>query len=152
MARRLKFIVSACLAGCRCRYNGDHCEDKYVRELVEIGRALSVCPEMIAGFSVPRPAAEIQGGNGNDVLDGLARVINQTGDDVTDKFVAGALATAAIAKLAMIKKAILKSGSPSCGVSEIYDGTFKGIKKAGIGATAALLRREGISVVDEKNT
>lgn len=144
--RRLEFIVSACLAGCRCRYDNTHSEDKYIRELVKNGQALPLCPEMLAGLSVPRPAAEIVGGGGGDVLDGRSRVITQTGDDATDDFIAGAHATAAMATIANVKKAILKSASPSCGVSEIYDGTFSGSKKAGLGVTAALLIREGISI------
>ncbi|KIL25070.1 Purine nucleoside phosphorylase [Bacillus safensis] len=85
-------VVSACLAGLKVRYNGSHRLDQRIEELVEEGKAVTVCPELLGGLSTPRPPAEIIGGDGHDVLQGLASVIDVHGNDVTEMYVKGAKA------------------------------------------------------------
>ena len=108
---------------------------------------MTVCPELMAGFSVPRLPAEIAaGGDGKAVLSGRGRVIEETGGDVTAQFVAGAQAALAVAKANDCRFALLIDGSPSCGSRTIYDGKFIGQKHSGAGVTATLLRGHGIEV------
>ncbi len=144
------FLISACLAGTHCRYNHDHNYNDKVIEIIKEEPSLIVCPEQLGGLPTPRPPAEIAGGDGHDVLDGKAKVMNAEGEDVTELFIQGAKEVLEIVRLYGIKKAILKSGSPSCGCGKIYDGTFSGNKVNGEGVTAALLKRNGIEVVTEK--
>jgi len=143
-------IVSACLAGLNCKYNGGNNLNAEVRELVEKGEAVPVCPEQMGGCTTPRSVVEIAGGTGADVLDGRCRVINKNGDDVTDQFIKGAEEVLKIAKMTGAKKAVLKAKSPSCGSGMIYDGTFSGKLVRGNGVAAELLLRNGIEVADEK--
>jgi uncharacterized protein YbbK (DUF523 family) len=143
-------IVSACLTGVHCRYDQKHCLDKRMEKMMKNGEAIPVCPEQLGGLPTPRNPAEIVGGTGEDVLDGKARVIDCTGKDVTKAFMQGAYETLRIAQATGAKKAILKEASPSCGSCLIYDGTFQGKKKPGMGVTVALLRRNGIEVTSEK--
>ncbi|WP_078410347.1 DUF523 domain-containing protein [Priestia abyssalis] len=143
-------LISACLTGCECRYDGKSNTVQSFVEMVEQGEAVFICPEQIGGLSTPRPPAEIVGGDGEDVLDGKAKVITNTGEDVTSKFIKGAYEALRAAKLAGIKEAILKESSPSCGSAKIYDGTFSACKVTGNGVTAALLKRNGIHVSSEE--
>ncbi|MGI6193024.1 MAG: DUF523 domain-containing protein [Christensenellales bacterium] len=143
-------IVSACLAGCQCRYDGNHKADARMMELVQKGLAIPVCPEQLGGLSTPRSPSEIPDGTGADVISGKARVLTKDGRDVTEPFIKGAQETLRICKLAGATKAILKANSPSCGSGVIYDGTFSGKKKEGDGVTAALLRENGIQVLSEE--
>ncbi|MEV8322874.1 DUF523 domain-containing protein [Kitasatospora sp. NPDC056731] len=140
-------VVSACLAGVPCRYDGRAKTSPDVVGLVEAGRAVVVCPEGAGGLPTPRPPAEIVGGDGADVLDGRARVVDATGADCTAEFVAGARAALAAAEAAGARRAVLMARSPSCGCGRVYDGTFTGELRPGDGVTAALLRRAGIEVV-----
>lgn len=144
-------IVSACLAGINCRYNGSNDINKEIEQMVSRGIAIPVCPEQLGGCATPRPAVEISGGTGADVLDGKCRVMNKNGEDVTNEFIKGAEEVLKIAKLAGVKKAILKSRSPSCGCGSIYDGTFNRLLISGNGVTSELLRRNGIEVITEEN-
>jgi len=139
-------LVSACLVGIPCRYDGGSCPHDQLQALAARGRVLPLCPEVLGGLPTPRPPAEIQGGDGGDVLEGRARVVNIEGKDVTAEFLAGAQEALRIAQRWGIKEAVLKTRSPSCGVGQIYDGSFSGRLKEGEGVTAALLRREGIIV------
>ncbi len=139
-------IVSACLAGRKCRYNGQHASDEAVIKMVEEGKAVTVCPEEMGGLKTPRIPCEILGGDGRDVLEGRAMVIDQTGRDQTKAFIKGAKAVLKAAESCGAKKAILKGISPSCGSTQIYCGKFNGEKKAGMGVTAALLTENGIIV------
>lgn len=110
-------------------------------------RLVTLCPEMSAGLPVPRPPAEIEAGaDGEAVLDGHARILEITGGDVTEPFLAGAQNALALARAENCRFALLIDGSPSCGSGFIYDGTFSGTRHAGNGVVAALLRREGIAV------
>lgn len=144
-------IVSACLAGVKCKYNGEDNFTPLLKELLSHGEVQLVCPEQLGGLSTPRVPAEIQGGSGEDVLSGKGKVITHNGRDVTAEFLRGARETLRIACLLGAKGAILKEGSPSCGSSLIYDGTFQGHKKPGQGVTAALLRREGLTIWSEND-
>ncbi|MCM3161420.1 DUF523 domain-containing protein [Metabacillus litoralis] len=144
-------LVSSCLAGMEVRYNGTHSLVEEIRELVKENKAVAVCPELLGGFTTPREPAEIVGGNGENVLDGYARVIESSGNDVTDLYIKGAYSTLEKAKKMKAKAVILKDYSPSCGSSMIYNGEFKGNKIIGNGVTAALLERNGIKVFSENN-
>lgn len=137
-------LVSACLAGIKCAWDGKDRSDKKVKKLVDRKRAIPICPEMLGGRASPRTKTEIQGGSGEDILDGRLKVFDEKGKDVTSQFLKGAHAAFLIAKKYNIKKAILKSRSPSCGVGEIYDGSFKGNLVRGDGVTTALFKRKGI--------
>lgn len=142
-------LVSACLMGCHCRYDGKDNLHPKIAKLIEEGKAIPVCPEQLGGFPTPRPAAEIVGGDGKDVLEGKARVIDVSGKDVTREFIRGALQTLQIARIAGVKEAFLKQRSPSCGSLEIYNGSFSKTKRPGVGVTAALLLQNGINLHDE---
>ena len=142
-------LVSACLAGIPVRHDGTANEKDVVAELVRQGRAVLVCPEVDGGLSTPRPAAEISGGDGADVLVGRAKVLTQDGTDVTDAYVTGARRALEAAQVSGATIAILKARSPSCGRDRIYDGSHSHTLKDGDGVTAALLRAHGIAVVTE---
>jgi len=144
-------MISACLAGVNCKYNGGNNATEHFIKLVKNGNAILVCPEQLGGLSTPRSPSEIIGGNGVEVLKGKARVVTKEGKDVTDEFVKGAHETIKIAKLYGINKAILKARSPSCGVNAIYDGSFTSKQIEGDGVTAALLIQNGIEVLSEES-
>ena len=138
------YLVSACLAGENCRYDGSNVLDERIAGLVTAGRAAAVCPEVLGGLPVPREPCEIQ-----SVKGGPVKVISQSGRDCTKYFRKGAERVLRIARKSGIKTAILKSRSPSCGCGSIYDGTFSGRLVEGRGVTADLLIRNGISVFTE---
>jgi uncharacterized protein YbbK (DUF523 family) len=142
-------LVSACLAGRACRFDGSGNGDDDVARLVAEGRAVLVCPEVDGGLGTPRPPAEIVGGDGTDVLAGRARVVTSGGVDVTDAYIEGARRALKAAQDAGAGAAILKARSPSCGKGGIYDGSFSRSLRAGDGVTAALLQQHGITVVTE---
>ncbi|WP_432356035.1 DUF523 domain-containing protein [Sporosarcina sp. A2] len=143
-------LVSSCLAGLQVRYNGTHCLNHRISKLIEEGQAIPVCPELLGGFSTPREPAEIIGGNGEDVLDGKAKVVEKSGKDVTELYIKGAYTTLKKAKDVNATVVVLKEYSPSCGSSTIYNGKFLGEKVAGNGVTTALLRRNGLQVISEE--
>lgn len=143
-------LVSACLAGVNCRYNGESSSKAELVRLVSSGEAISVCPELLGGCTTPRPPAEIAGGTGADVIDGSCRVTNKDGEDVTCQFLKGAEEVLKLAKMNGACKAVLKARSPSCGYGRIYDGTYSGKLIEGSGVTAELLKRNGIEVVTEE--
>jgi len=118
-----------------------------IRKLVAEGKAIPVCPEELGGLPTPRPPSEIIGGSGQDVLDQRASVHNKFGADVTKEFIKGAKRALKIAEKARARKAILKIRSTSCGLGEIYDGTFSHKLKRGDGVTAAIFLRAGIEVI-----
>lgn len=143
-------LISACLAGLNVRYNGTNSLDEKIQKLVLENKAVTVCPELMGGFSTPREPAEIVGGNGHDVLDGKARVVERSGRDVTELYLKGANATLQKAREIGATKVVLKEYSPSCGSAMIYNGEFNGTKLVGVGVTTALLQRHGIKVVSEE--
>ncbi len=134
-------IVSACLVGINCRYDGSNTiNDAIIKEIKEEG-FIPVCPEQLGGLSTPRSSASIQNGTGFDVIGSISKVIDINGRDVTREFLKGAQEALKIAKLLRVQKAILKENSPSCGVN-FTSSNFKRIK--GPGVFAAMLRNEGI--------
>ncbi|REE95567.1 uncharacterized protein YbbK (DUF523 family) [Thermomonospora umbrina] len=147
-------LVSGCLLGQPVRYDGRDklSEDALLLRWRSEGRLVSYCPEIGGGLPVPRRPAEIIGaGGGTGVLDGCARVVTDTGLDVTDAFVRGAHRALQAAERAGARMAVLKESSPSCGSSRIYDGTFTGTASPGVGVTTALLEQHGIHVFSEND-
>lgn len=140
-ARAPLYLVSACLAGRACRYNGTACAVPELKRLVEAGLALAVCPEELGGLPTPRPPVEIRHG----------RAMDRHGRDVTAQFLQGAEAALVLARARNIRRAILKERSPSCGCGLIYDGTFSRRLTAGDGITVARLRRAGVIVRGESD-
>lgn len=132
-----KCLVSACLTGLCTRYDGRSKPDPAcLRYLTTKSRHwIPVCPEQLGGLATPRPAASLTGGDGYGVLDGTARVIDCSGLDVTEPFIRGAQMVLAIAQAQEITLCLLKSGSPSCGLSPLT------------GVTAALLQRHSIQIM-----
>lgn len=147
MAQRL---VSACLIGVPCRYDGASKATTAVLDQVAAWRAqgdevVAVCPEELAGLGTPRPPIELRGGDGHAVLAGLARVRRCADDlDLTERLIAGAQRAADQAPLAAI--AVLKAHSPSCGCGQT---AIDGQRRSGDGVFAALLRQRGVAVATE---
>jgi Protein of unknown function (DUF523). len=140
------YIVSACLAGKNCRYDGKNSRNEAVAELVRQGKAIPVCPEQLGGLPTPRCPCEIV-----KSADGSIRVMSRNGRDCTREFYDGAEKVLTIARTHGIRKAILKSKSPSCGCGMIYDGTFSGKLTEGYGITARLLLDNQIDVLTEND-
>lgn len=138
-------IVSKCLIGGCCRYDGKCKPDPELCALAASGRVIAVCPEQLGGLPTPRVSAELTG-SGELVLEGKARAVTRDGRDVTDAFLAGACSALRTAEEAGAKRAVLKAKSPSCGMGLIYDGSFSGRLVRGNGVTAALFIKNGIEV------
>jgi uncharacterized protein YbbK (DUF523 family) len=134
-------IVSACLAGMHCRYDGREKSNDEVIRLVAEGKAIPVCPEQLGGLPTPRLPSEIVNG----------KVMRKDGMDVTAEFERGADDALTLAKLAGATSAILKAKSPSCGAGRIYDGSFSGSVIPGDGVFANLCRQNGISLQTEED-
>jgi uncharacterized protein YbbK (DUF523 family) len=143
-------MLSACLAGVPCVYDGSHKAHPVFEEMARKGAAVLFCPEVLGGLKVPHPPSEIAGGDGGVVLRGRARVVSRDGCDVTVFFVRGAKKALAMAKKNEVKKAVMKARSPSCGCGRIYDGTFSRVLVDGDGVTAALFKENGIEVVSDE--
>ena len=142
MPEKEAVLVSACLLGVGCRYDGKTKENRQVLALLEKGvRLVPVCPEQLGGLSTPRPPAEIQ-------RDG--RVLNRDGADVTDGYRRGAEEALRLARLYRCRLAVLKARSPSCGKGGVYDGAFAGRLIPGDGVAARLLLEHGIRVFTEE--
>lgn len=148
-----KILVSSCLLGNKVRYNGRDllCDNELLRGWLLEGRVVSVCPEVSAGLPTPRAPAEIQSGNGEDVLHLQASVIENTGKDVSEQFIAGAEYALSLCQKHQIKVAVLTESSPSCGSDFIYNGKFSNTKIAGVGVTSALLIKNGIRVFNQNS-
>ena len=145
-------LVSACLLGINCKYNGSNSLSRDVLELLRnIGSFAACCPELLGGLAIPRGPYEITGGTGKEVVEGEARVKSNRGEDVTEEFLRGARKTLKIVQQNSVRTAILKARSPSCGVNRVYDGTFSGTLIRGDGVAAALLRKEGIELISDEN-
>lgn len=132
-----KILISACLIGLNCKYDGGNNENSKLVELMKEKDLVPICPEQLGGLKTPRESAERK----------QEKVITKEGVDVTKEYQKGAEEVLKLAKKLNIKKAILKSRSPSCGIEEIYDGTFSHtlIKKDGV--TAELLKKNEIEVI-----
>lgn len=132
-------LISACLLGCRTRYDGACKAIDAIESLKERYNLIPVCPEQLGGLATPRDPAEIIG-------DG---VCTKNGVDVTAQYRRGAEETLKLAKLFDCDTAILKERSPSCGYGRVYDGTFTGTLKEGSGVTSQLLEAAGIRIIGE---
>lgn len=136
---KTKIIVSACLLGENCKYNGGNNKNANVLALADKFDIIPVCPEVFGGLEIPRPPSEILGD----------RVVSKQGEDVTFQFNDGAEKTLYIAKEHNCPVALLKERSPSCGCGKIYDGSFSGTVVDGNGITAQLLLDNDIAVFGE---
>jgi uncharacterized protein YbbK (DUF523 family) len=141
-----KALISACLIGEKCRYDGRSSISPDLDRLKEQYDLIPVCPEVDGGLSVPRPKSWIDNGNGFTVWQGKAIVINEIGTDVTGQFKAGAEIALDKARSLNIKKAILKARSPSCGLGKVYNDSGNTLVY-GNGVAAELLIRNGIKVI-----
>lgn len=150
IAKEKEYIISACLIGKNCSYNGTSNYNLKIKELFDSGLAIAVCPEELGGLKIPRPPCEIFGGSGEDVLKGRAYVFNKEGRDVTINVIKGSKEFLSIAEESGVKKAILKSRSPCCGKGKIYDGTFANKLRNGNGITTALLLKKNIEVITDE--
>ncbi len=144
------YIISACLCGVNCKYNGENNLSERCMKLFREGKAVLVCPEQLGGLSTPRDPVELNNEAG-EVINGNGKALSNQGEDVTKQFIDGAYETLRIAKELGATKAVLKEGSPSCGSNYIYDGTFSGNKIKGKGITAQVLENEGITVFSDED-
>ena len=133
-------LISACLAGINCKYNGGNNMVSEIQKMYQEGKCTAVCPEQLGGLATPRPSAEIQGD----------KVINTEGRDVTREYETGALEALKQALQAGCQEAVLKAYSPSCGCGEIYDGTFTHTKVKGNGIFADLCSKNGIHCITDE--
>ncbi|NNF68859.1 MAG: DUF523 domain-containing protein [Acidimicrobiia bacterium] len=146
-----KILVSGCLNGRPIRFNSTNVPvssmiwDRWAAE----GRLVSFCPELAAGFPVPRPPAEMIDSTAHVVLAGHGRVEEDNGSDVTEAFVEGARLALERAVAEGCVMAVLTDGSPSCGTTYVYDGTFSGGTSEGMGVSAQLLHDHGLPVFPE---
>lgn len=145
-----RYAVSACLLGVRCRYDGGTNLREPLLDLVRQGKAIPVCPEQLGGLPTPRIPAEIEGGDARAVWEGRAAVRNAAGEDVTSSFLRGAEETLRLARMFGARAAILKERSPSCGVREVYDGTFQRRLISGMGVAAYYLAQNGLEVLSDE--
>lgn len=137
----MKILVSACLLGVNCRYDGTGQMKEKIKKLMSDHQLVPVCPELLGGLKTPRCPAERQGN----------RVVTREGEDVTAAYRRGAEETLKLGKLFGCSGAILKERSPSCGCGKIYDGTFTKTLTDGDGVTAALLKAYGIPVFGDEH-
>ena len=137
----MRILVSACLLGVCCRYDGNSKPCQAVMDLAKEHELIPVCPEQLGGLPTPRPPAEIQGG----------RVINREGRDVTAQYQKGAEEAARLVRLLGCDCAILKARSPSCGSGQVYDGSFSGTLVPGDGIAAGTLKTLGVRVISEQD-
>ncbi|AVY99431.1 MULTISPECIES: DUF523 domain-containing protein [Lelliottia] len=148
---KTKILVSACLMGHKVRYNGSEkaAISDTLRRWQQEQRLVTHCPELAAGLSIPRLPAEIVAGGGNEVMAGRARILESDGRDVTAHYQLAAWLALRAAQEGNCRAALLTDGSPTCGSELIYDGSFRGQKRAGLGVAAALLREHGIQVFSD---
>ncbi|MFZ5949124.1 MAG: DUF523 domain-containing protein [Candidatus Rifleibacteriota bacterium] len=150
-------LISSCLLGLKCNYKAETSSAwqkgffASVKKLVDAGVVLvPICPEQMGGMTTPRVPSELQG-SAAEIFAGKGRILNRDGADVTDNFLKGAREAAYLAGIFSAKAAILKSKSPSCGISGIYDGTFAERLIDGRGMTAQALFDMGVRLLDEKD-
>ena len=140
-------LVSACLLGIDCKYNGLNNKNENVLKYLEGKNYVIACPEQLGGLTTPRNPSEIVKIGEHEIND--YKLLSNEGKDVSESFIKGANETLKIARIFNCTEAILKEGSPSCGSSFIYDGSFTGKKISGQGVTTDLLRKNNIKVISE---
>lgn len=138
---KLCVLVSACLLGENCKFNGGNNDNQAVKNFLTNNQAVPICPELLAGLPTPRPPAEIVNG----------RVTEVTGQDVHERYQLGVREAMELIKDQSIDLAILQSCSPTCGVNQVYDGQFVGRKISGSGLFAQTLRENGYRVIDAED-
>ncbi len=143
LQKRFPIMISACLLGIICRYDGREATCSDLVDYVSSVSFIPFCPEQLGGLSTPRPPAKIIGGDGRDVISGKARLLNAVGDDVTDAFRKGAEEALNLARLSGASLAIMKDRSPSCGLKTPFCDKSTGL---GIGVTAGLFESNGIKI------
>lgn len=146
--KRENILVSACLLGINCRYDGNNGKNEMILGLMEKYNLIPVCPEQLGGLMTPRKPAE-RGKTSPDCSWEEVTVFDSGGKEISGEFKKGAVETLKMGRLFQCRKAVLKERSPSCGSGEIYDGTFSGNKIKGDGVTTILLKANGISVTGE---
>ena len=140
MRKKEKILVSACLLGVNCKYDGGNNYAKEIDEFLKDYEVIPICPEIMGGLPTPRiPSEKLKD-----------KVITKDGADVTEQFVKGANECLFLAEKYDVKKALLKAKSPSCGSGKIYDGTFSHTIVDGDGITTELLRKHGIEIISIK--
>lgn len=146
-----KILLSACLSGYHVRYNATNkrVSSTLLQRWQDEGRLVVHCPELAAGLKTPRLSAELVHGQGDDVLEGRARILESDGRDVTQPYILAAWLALKTAQHHGCRFAIMTEGSPTCGSQEIYDGSFTGVRVQGQGVATALLRQHGIEVFNE---
>lgn len=137
----MKILVSSCLLGRMCKYNGGHNFRQCVADFIQGNEVVEVCPEVMGGRTIPRTCIEIRDG----------RFVDENGLDVDEEVRAGVQMALEIAKQEQIDIAVLKSRSPTCGVHQIYDGTFSGTLINAQGAFAQALMENGFRVLDDED-
>ncbi|MCJ7683421.1 MAG: DUF523 domain-containing protein [Desulfobacteraceae bacterium] len=145
MQRKTAFMVSACLLGICCRYDGRHSLCPGLMDFTRNHHFIPFCPEQLGGLPTPRPPSVIQGGDGRNLLEGRGAVIDDRGNNVSDAFKNGAQESLKLAEMAKARVAIMKDQSPSCGLLTPYCDTPSG---TGIGVTAALFESNGIKIIE----
>lgn len=135
----MPILISACLLGCKCRYDGASKAHPGALRLAEAAALIPVCPEQLGGLPTPRPPAERRGD----------AVVTESGADVTAQYRRGAEEAVHLAQMFRCETAVLKERSPSCGCGKIYDGTFKRTLIPGDGLTAQMLKAAGVAVYGE---
>ena len=140
-------VISSCIVGEKYRYNATDAYRPLLIESIE-DAFIALCPEVLAGLEVPREPCEIAGGCGEDVLRGTAQILGKNGIDTTEAMLCGANKALQICLDKGVVKAYLKSKSPTCGCGKIYDGNFTGTLKSGNGVFTALLKIQGIEIVE----
>ncbi len=134
----MNVLISACLLGCHCKYDGGNNDSPILKELIENHNVITVCPEMLGGLSCPRIPCEIQGN----------RVVGKDGMDYTSFYKKGAMKALEIAKSHQVKVAFMKKNSPSCGVNFVYDGSFTHTLVPGSGIFTQLLKENDILIFE----
>jgi uncharacterized protein YbbK (DUF523 family) len=152
MSHKTRYLVSACLCGIPCRYDGKSVKDERIEKLVRMQKAVPICPEILGGLSIPREPFEIAQGEGKDVLSGTGLVLSRNGKNMTPFLLRGAFASLSIAQKFKIKKAWMKKKSPSCGCEQTLTRLGGWIKRKGEsvkgdGVTVSLFKRSGIKVM-----
>lgn len=141
------YLVSACLIGINCRYDGANSYSATVSSFLEDRRFLPICPELLAGLGVPRPPCCFSEGDGKALLAGSARILDKDGNDLTESYLVGANKALEVVREKGIRSAILNERSPSCGVHEIYIGRDR---FPGMGVMTALLVEQGVRVMSDE--
>jgi uncharacterized protein YbbK (DUF523 family) len=141
------YLVSACLVGINCRYDGANSYSAAVAAFLDGRQFMPICPELLGGLGVPRSPCRFTGGDGKAVVAGSARILDQDGNDLTGPYLVGANKALSVVRQKGITSALLNERSPSCGVHEVYIGPNKAL---GMGVMTALLVGEGITVISDE--